>query len=77
MEPHSISQPAISKHLRVLREAGLVTSRKEGRLRLYAIDAQRLREAYDWVGQFEKFWDEKLDALGQYLDAKKRRRRAD
>ena len=74
MEPFSMSQPAISKHLRVLREARLVTSCKDGRSRLYAIDAQRLREAYDWVGLFEKYWNEKLDALGQHLDAKKRKR---
>src|SRR5262245_32317757 len=74
LEPFSISQPAISKHLRILREAGLVTCRKEGRLRLYAIDANRLREAYDWVSLFEKYWDERLDALGKYLDMKKRNR---
>lgn len=74
LEPFAISQPAISKHLRILREAGLVTSRKEGRLRLYAIEASRLREAHEWVGMFEKYWDEKLDALGDCLDAKKRKR---
>ena len=75
LEPFSMSQPAISKHLRILRQAGLVTSRKEGRLRLYAINANRLREAYDWVSLFEKYWDEKLDALGKYLDTKKRKRK--
>ena len=68
LEPLSISQPAVSKHLRILREAGLVTSRKRGRLRLYAIDARRLRQVHEWVSYFERFWDERLDALGAYLD---------
>ncbi len=75
LEPFSISQPAVSKHLRILREAGLVRRRKEGRVRLYAIEASRLQEVYDWVSHFEKYWDEKLDALGEYLDKKKSSKR--
>ncbi len=71
VEPLSISQPAISKHLRRLREAGLVRRRTDGRLRLYAIDAGNLRLVYDWVSHFERFWDDKLDALGEYLGARK------
>ena len=73
LEPFSISQPAISKHLRVLREAGLIRSRKEGRLRIYEVEADELRQVYDWVSHFEKYWDEKLDALGDYLNQQKRR----
>jgi DNA-binding transcriptional ArsR family regulator len=68
MEPFSISQPAVSKHLRILREARLVHSRKEGRVRVYAIEASKLREVHDWVSHFEAYWEQKLDALGQYLD---------
>ena len=68
LKPFSISQPAVSKHLRILREAGLVRSRKEGRLRLYEIEANRLRQVFDWVSHFEQYWDEKLEALGDYLD---------
>ena len=68
LEPFSISQPAVSKHLRILREAGLVRSRKKGRLRLYEIEADKLRQVFDWVSTLEKYWDEKLDALGDYLD---------
>ncbi len=68
LKPFSISQPAVSKHLRILREAGLVRSRKEGRLRLYEVEADKLRQVFDWVSHFEKYWDEKLDALGDYLD---------
>ena len=70
LEPYSISQPAISKHLRILREAGLVRSRKEGRARLYALEADKLRDVYAWISHFEKYWDEKLDALGIYLEKK-------
>lgn len=74
MEPFSISQPAVSKHLRVLREAGLVRSRQHGRERLYAVEAQNLRSVFDWVSHFERYWDEKLDALGAHLNKKKRSR---
>ena len=72
LAPFSISQPAVSKHLRILREAKLVRSRKDGRERLYAIEPRKLRQVYDWVSHFEKYWDQKLDALGDYLDKKKR-----
>ena len=68
LKPFSISQPAVSKHLRILREAGLVRSRKEGRLRLYELEGNKLRQVFDWVSHFEQYWDEKLDAIGDYLD---------
>ena len=73
LEPFSISQPAVSKHLRILREARLVRSRKVGRIRVYAVEASKLREVHDWVTHFEKYWDEKLDGLGRYLDQRKRK----
>lgn len=63
-----MSQPAMSQHLKVLREAGLVAPRKDGRRRLYRVEAGPLREVYDWVQHYERFWDEKLDALGRFLD---------
>ncbi|QDU07038.1 ArsR/SmtB family transcription factor [Gimesia aquarii] len=75
LEPFSISQPAVSKHLRILREAGLVRSRKKGRVRLYAVEARKLQEVHDWVSHFEKYWDDKLDALGEYLDKQKNSKR--
>lgn len=77
LTPFSISQPAVSKHLRILREAELVRSRKEGRLTFYAVEARKLRQVYDWVAQFEKYWDERLDRLGDYLDDRKRNRAMD
>src|SRR5689334_12544917 len=62
VRPFSISQPAISKHLRCLRRAGLVRRRSEGRRRFYRLEADRLRHVFDWVSFFEKYWDQKLEA---------------
>ena len=70
-----ISQPAVSQHLRVLREHGFATVRAEGRRRLYAVDARGPREAKDWLSPFERFWLPKLDALGTELARGKRQRR--
>ncbi|WP_425395599.1 ArsR/SmtB family transcription factor [Aeoliella sp.] len=74
-EPLSISQPAVSRHLRILREAELIRSRKVGRQVFYEVVPQRLQEVHDWVAHFEKHWDEKLDALGDYLDRRQSKKR--
>ncbi len=66
-----MTRPAISQHLRVLRLAGVVTVRRMGRERRYRLRPQRLREVYDWVAHYERFWKHKLSALGQYLDKQK------
>ena len=66
--PFDMTQPAVSQHLKVLREAGLVAVRKEGRHRIYALEAQPLREVFDWAQYFEGFWRRKLSALGRELD---------
>lgn len=63
-----ISQPSVSQHLRVLREAGLVRTRRLGRQRLYDLRPRQLRLVVDWISYFDKFWDEKLVALGKYLE---------
>jgi DNA-binding transcriptional ArsR family regulator len=68
-----MTRPAISQHLRVLRLAGVVTVRRLGRERRYRLRPQRLREVYDWVAHYERFWKQKLSALGQYLDIQKSR----
>jgi DNA-binding transcriptional ArsR family regulator len=68
-EPFSMTQPAVSQHLRVLREAGLVDVRKEGRHRVYHLDPRPLQEVFDWVQYFEEFWREKLAELGRELDS--------
>lgn len=66
----SMSQPALSQHLRILRQAGLVSQRREGRFHFYRLEGEPLREIYDWVRHYEHFWEAKLDALGKLLDAK-------
>jgi DNA-binding transcriptional ArsR family regulator len=67
-ESFRMSRPAISQHLRVLREAGLVTERKVGRERRYRLRAAPLREVRDWVRQYEWFWQDRFAALGQLLE---------
>lgn len=66
-----ISQPALSQHLRVLRSVGLVVPRKEGRQRVYRLEAGPLLEVQRWLAHYERFWEQKLDALGQFLDETK------
>ncbi len=66
--PFDMSQPAVSQHLKVLRDAGLVYVERNGRERLYRIDPRPLKQVHDWLGHFERFWEKKLDALGRYLD---------
>ena len=66
--PFSMSRPAISQHLRILKDAGLVTMTRVGREQRYSICGERLAEVYDWVEHYQKFWIDKLDALGQYLE---------
>jgi DNA-binding transcriptional ArsR family regulator len=68
----ALSQPALSKHLRILREAGLVTVTDRGRYRIYALESRALREVFDWVRAFEAFWPDKLEALGAHLRSKTR-----
>lgn len=67
-EPFEMSMPAVSQHLGVLRRAGLVTVTKNGRRRIYALCPERLKDVYDWVAHYERFWREKLTALGDWLD---------
>jgi DNA-binding transcriptional ArsR family regulator len=70
-----ISQPAVSQHLKVLREAGFATVRADRQRRLYAIDSKPLQEAHEWLGQFKRFWEHKLDALETEIARGKRERR--
>jgi len=63
----SLSQPQVSKHLRVLSEVGLVTCRPEGRRRLYRLEAARLRPMHDWLAKHERAWNERLDRMDDYL----------
>jgi DNA-binding transcriptional ArsR family regulator len=66
--PFPMSQPAISKHLKVLEVAGLVSRRREARRRLCRLEPQRLKQLSDWVGSYREFWEESFDRLDTYLD---------
>jgi DNA-binding transcriptional ArsR family regulator len=63
----SMSQPQVSKHLRVLSEVGLVSCRAEGRRRLYQLEPERLRPVQDWVARYEQAINDRLDRLDDYL----------
>jgi DNA-binding transcriptional ArsR family regulator len=63
----SLSQPQVSKHLRVLSEVGLVRCRAEGRRRLYSLEPARLRPFHDWLAKYEQAWNDRLDRLDDYL----------
>jgi DNA-binding transcriptional ArsR family regulator len=67
-----LAQPQVSKHLRVLREVGLVTVRDEGRQRVYRLDGRPLKSIHDWVKSYEETWNERFDALSDVLDELKR-----
>ncbi len=69
-----MSQPGASKHLRVLREVGLVQGRQAGKRRLYGLDARGLRPVHGWTGGFERFWDESFDRLDDYVQELKQSR---
>jgi DNA-binding transcriptional ArsR family regulator len=62
-----MTQPQASKHLRVLREVGLVQVRGAGKQRLYDLDARGLRPVHEWLGGFEHFWSESFDRLDDYV----------
>jgi DNA-binding transcriptional ArsR family regulator len=63
----SMSQPQVSKHLRVLSEVGLVSSRADGRRRLYRLEPARLRPFHEWLAKYEQAWKERLDRMDDYL----------
>ena len=60
-------QPMVSKHLGVLKQVGLVSERREGRQRLYRVNAEQLKPIYDWVAPFERYWNERFDRLDEVL----------
>src|SRR5437867_13128832 len=68
MDDLSMSQPQVSKHLRVLTEVGLVSCRAEGRSRLYRLEPARLQPMHDWLAKYEQAWNDRLDRLDDYLN---------
>ncbi|HKE00025.1 MAG TPA: metalloregulator ArsR/SmtB family transcription factor [Planctomycetota bacterium] len=71
LEPLDMTQPAISQHLRVLRDVGLVRPTRAGRFRLYALQPAPLRDVAKWIDLYRQFWTDKLGKLGKYLDESK------
>jgi DNA-binding transcriptional ArsR family regulator len=72
-EQLDVSLPLLSRHLAVLRAAGLVSEQRSGRQRLYSLRPEPLRELYDWASLFSGFWTQKLPGLRDYLDRKHNR----
>jgi len=70
-----ITQPAVSQHLKVLRESGFATVRPEGARRLYVVDGRPFREVDDWLDGLGRFWNQRLDSLATELARGKRERR--
>jgi DNA-binding transcriptional ArsR family regulator len=68
-----LTQPQVSKHLRVLREVGAVDVRDEGRQRLYRLNGHALKPIHDWITPFERSWSERFDALDDVLDELKQK----
>ncbi len=66
--PFDLSRPAVSQHLRILLNAGLVREQRAGRERRYRLQPEPLAEVRDWLRTYERFWRGRLDALGDYLD---------
>ena len=67
-----LRQPQASKHLRVLKEVGLVSVREAGQQRLYRLNSQSLKPIHDWVKPFEQLWNQRLDRLAGYLEEMKK-----
>src|ERR1700712_1852800 len=67
-QPFEMTLPAVTKHLKVLERAGLVSRSRHAQWRPCKLEATPLREAADWVGQYRQFWEARLDRLGAYLD---------
>jgi DNA-binding transcriptional ArsR family regulator len=67
-EQFDVSRPAISKHIKILTECGLIVIKEQGRERLCEARLQKLHEVSQWVEQYRTFWNQKLDALGDFLE---------
>lgn len=69
-EATRLPQPAVSKHLGVLRKVGIVSVTRQGQLRLYRLDAKRLKPVHDWVKQYERFWTHHLEKIKERAERK-------
>ena len=73
--PFNVSQPAISRHLKVLERAGLISRRRRATARLSHLEAEPLREATAWLARYREYWDESYDRLDDYLSELQRKER--
>ena len=69
-EPFGISKPAISKHLKVLENANLIVRKKDAQWHRFQLQSDSLKVASDWIARYQKFWEDQLDALSEYLNNK-------
>ena len=76
MEPLDLSQSAFSQHLGILRDSGLVQARREGRHQIYSVNPEALYEVAEWIQHFDRFWTERFDRLGRYLDRRRSAKRS-
>jgi DNA-binding transcriptional ArsR family regulator len=74
-EPFAIKLPAVMKHLDVLDEAGLIERHKAGRVMTVTLRPEPMQAAMDWLRRYERFWNERLDALSEYAEAKEQEAR--
>jgi DNA-binding transcriptional ArsR family regulator len=72
-EPHDMSLPAISKHLRILEEAGLITREVDGRVHRLTLESKPMKDALAWLERYRRFWDAKFNALDNYLTSSKKK----
>ena len=72
-EPFDMSLPAVSKHLRVLEQAGLLIREREGRVHRFSTDLRRIQEAADWLDRYKGFWEAKFRALDRHLTPTKKK----
>jgi DNA-binding transcriptional ArsR family regulator len=70
-----LAQPQVSKHLRVLREVGLVEARDEGRQRMYSLNGRTLKPIHDWVSTYRQAWEERYEAMDEVLEDLKQQER--
>lgn len=72
-QPLSISAPAVSRHLKVLEETGLIRHEKQTQFRIYSLDPNGFAEAVEYIEQYRKYWNQQFDALDRQLNARKRK----
>jgi DNA-binding transcriptional ArsR family regulator len=66
----NLEQPSVSKHLRILRDVGLVRARREGRRMLYQVNAEAIKPLHEWAGTFERFWQHQLNRVKERAEGK-------